>query len=416
MVRLMVSVELALVNAQAKAGIVPTQAAEYLEINLQKVSVDIEGLKGAIPLTGNAAAPLVKQLVAAVRKDNVEAAGYIHLGATSQDIVDTATVLKAKQFFNWLFDRLAELEVSLVKLTKEHRSTVMAGRTLMQHARPIIFGLKTAGWLQGIRSAKAYLKGVEDQLLCIQLGGAVGSRNKYISKEVKQSFAEILGLRDVASWHTQRTNIASFASALGVLCGSIAKIATDVVLLSQTEIGEVFESASLGRGTSSTMPHKRNPVLSSSILANTHRVPFLVAGILASMPQSHERSAGLWHAEWESLDNIICLSAGSVVQVVELIGGLEVQVDRMRQNIGLTQGLVFAETVALALAETQGKQTAHDTIKVACEKASSTGQALRSVLEEMDLGFSAKDYDTFFDPDQAIGASLEIIDDILTAQ
>jgi len=416
MVRLMVKVEVALVSAQWQNGIIPGSAANFLEARLQDAKIDIKALKAAIPLTGNAAAPLVKQLVAVVKAQNEEAAGYIHLGATSQDIVDTATILKAKQFLQWLHEQLAVLENILTNLTKTHRSTVMAGRTLMQQARPITFGLKTAGWLQGIRAAKKNLIGIEEQLLCIQLGGAVGSRNEYITKEVRASFAVMLGLHDAPAWHTQRTGIASFASALGILCGNLAKIANDVILLSQTEIGEVFEPAAAGRGTSSTMPHKRNPVLSTTILANTHRVSFLVASIMAAMPQSHERSAGLWHAEWETLDDIIGLTAGALVNAVELLSGLEVNANRMRQNIELTQGLIFAETVALALAETQGKQTAHDTIKTACQQVISTGQNLRLVLEEMNLGFSTQELDQFFQPEKAIGSSLEIIDEILTTK
>jgi 3-carboxy-cis,cis-muconate cycloisomerase len=404
------------VKAQARNGIIPKQTAQLLEESLKNVDIDIEALKKAIPLTGNAAAPLVKQLVTAVKKDNEEAARYIHLGATSQDIVDTATILKIKYFLIWIKEQLDALEDALTTLTRTHRDTVMAGRTLMQQARPITFGLKTAGWLQGIRSAKTYLKATEQQLLCIQLGGAVGSRNEYITKDVRKSFAEILGLQDTPGWHTQRTSIAAFASALGVLCGSLAKIANDVVLLSQTEVGEVFEPSAPGRGTSSTMPHKRNPVLCTTILANAHRVPFLVASMLAAMPQSHERSAGRWHSEWETLDDIMGLGGGTLVQAIVLMQGLEVNQSRMRQNIDLTQGLIFAETVALALAETQGKQAAHDTIKTACGQVTATGKSLRSILEEMNLGFTTENLDHFFQPENAIGASLEIIDEILATK
>lgn len=413
MVRLMITTELALVSAQEKNRIVPLHTAQTLEAIFQKKVIDLEKLRNTIPLTGNAAAPLVKQLVAAVKKENAAAAKYIHLGATSQDIVDTATVLKIKYFWEWLKENTTKLENILTRLTERHRYTVMIGRTLMQHARPITFGLKTATWLQGLRSAKGYVENTVTQLLCIQLGGAVGSQNEYITKPVRQCFAEALGLQDTPNWHTQRTHIAAFAGALGVLAGTLAKMATDIVLLSQTEVGEVFEPAAAGRGTSSTMPHKRNPVLSTSILANAHRMPFLAASILGAMPQAHERSAGLWHSEWETLDDIIGLMGGILEHSLEILGGLEVNENRMRQNIDLTQGLIFAETVALALAKKEGKQTAHDTIARACQQAVTREENLRVILEEMDLGFTSEDLDQFFQPDHATGASQEIINEIL---
>ncbi|MFK8160952.1 MAG: adenylosuccinate lyase family protein [Lewinella sp.] len=414
-VQRMVSVEVALVKAQAKQGIIPGSVAESLLKSMAQVDVNMEALKAAIPLTGNAAAPLVKQIVAAVKANKPEDAKYIHLGATSQDIVDTATAFKINKFLSWVNKKIDHLEVALTDLTKTHRSTVMAGRTLMQQARPITFGLKTAGWLQSIRAARNTLKAAEEQVLHVQLGGAVGSRNEYLTKAVRSAVAAELGLGDALAWHTQRVGVAAFASALGVLCGTLAKMANDVVLLSQTEVGEVFEPAADGRGTSSTMPHKRNPVLSTGILANAHRVPFLVATILAAMPHEHERSAGRWHAEWEALDDIIGLGGGALVQCLVVMQGLEVNTGRMLQNIDLTQGLVFAETVSLALAETQGKQTAHSIVKTACQQAIASGKHLQAVLEDMDLPFTPTELDQFFRPELAIGASQEIIDETLSA-
>lgn len=413
MVILMLEAELALLKAQEEQGIIPKDTTRTLSNIFDTIEIDIEMLKRAIPLTGNAAAPLVKQLVAEVKKQNEEAAKYIHLGATSQDIVDTATVLKAKLFLQWLHEKLATLERLLIQLTQRYRKTVMMGRTLMQQARPITFGLKTAHWLESIRSMKQHLQSAENQLLCIQLGGAVGSQNQYLSQKVRHSFAQILGLGDSINWHSQRGNIAAFASALGILTGSLAKIANDIVLLSQTEVGEVSEPSSEGRGTSSTMPHKRNPVLSTSILANAHRVPFLVASLLAAMPQAHERSAGRWHAEWETLDDILGLSGGALEKSIELLGGLVVNEGRMRQNIELTSGLIFAETVALALAAKTGKQVAHDLIKKACQTATVEGKHLLKVLEGMDLGFRPRELIDLFQVENALGHNLEIIDEIL---
>ncbi|MDH3649868.1 MAG: adenylosuccinate lyase family protein, partial [Saprospiraceae bacterium] len=415
MVKLMMEVELALAKAQEDNKLIPKGTAGKLEGVFQILELEPEKLKANIPLSGNASAPLVKLLVQKIKEENAEAAKYIHLGATSQDIVDTATILKAKHFLAWLHEKLDILEKILVQLTLQHRQTIMIGRTLMQHARPITFGLKTANWLQGLISARQYLHHVEDPLLCIQLGGAVGSRNQYLTSDVRHSFANNLGLNNVPPWHTQRVNIAAFAAALGQLSASVGKIAKDVVMLSQVEVGEVFEPAAEGRGTSSTMPHKRNPVLSAAILSNIHRIPFLVATILASVPQEHERSAGLWQAEWETLDDILGLTAGVVEKAINLLDGLEINENRMVENIEVTKGLVFAEGVALALASKTGVQSARELVKQGCQQAAREGRHLREVLEEMDLNFSKDELDQLFDPGNSIGYSVELIDEILAA-
>jgi 3-carboxy-cis,cis-muconate cycloisomerase len=413
MVSFILEVELALAKAQEQSNLIPQSTAATLEQLFREINIDTEKLIAEIPLAGNAAAPCVKQLIAEVKKVKPEAAGYIHLGATSQDVVDTAFILKAKRYLNWLHAKLSAFTHILLQLTNQHRRTLMIGRTLMQQARAITFGLKTAGWLQGIYAARHHLRSAEKELLAIQLGGAVGSQNEYLTQPVRAAFAENLGLKNVPGWHTQRANIAAFASALGILSGTLGKIAGDIVLLSQTEVGEVFEPAAAGRGTSSTMPHKRNPILSTAILANAHRIPFLVATILAAMPQAHERSAGLWHAEWETLDDLLGLSAGAVEKSIELLEGLEVNKEQMLQNIDLTKGLVFAETVALKLAEKMGKQEAHHLVEEACQKAVGEGKHLREVLENMELNFSKSELGEFFKPENAIGQSLEIIDEIL---
>lgn len=414
MVEYMLEIELALVEAQAANGIIPKASEEIISSLFQNIKIDIEKLKEKIPLSGNAAAPLVKQIIEIIKKENPEASKYIHLGATSQDIVDTALILKIKKYSDWLSEKINALEYILNQLSLKFRHTVMIGRTLTQQARPITFGLKTAKWLQGIRNAKQLIKSIEGQLFVIQLGGAVGSQNQYLTNEVRQSFAQILGLKNTPSWHTQRENIAAFASALGVMTGSLGKIAKDILLLSQTEVGEVLEPIVEGRGTSSTMPQKRNPILSTAILANAHRVPFLVASILAAMPQAHERSAGLWHSGWETLDDIMGLTAGALEKAIEVLDGLQVNEKRMRQNIELTKGLVFAETIALALAEKMGKQEAYDLIKEACKKTIVQGIHLREILENMDLNFSENKLNELFEPKNAIGQSLEIIDEILS--
>lgn len=412
-VRLMMDVELALVKAQEQQQIVPLGTAVRLKDYFGALSVDLEVLKSKIALSGNAAAPLVKQLVAGVKKKDEELAKYIHLGATSQDIVDTATILKSQAYLDWLDGKLAELEQILTTLTRQHRTTVMIGRTLMQQARPITFGLKTASWLRGIRSARRHLETIKPALRSIQLAGAVGSQNKYLTAAVRQSFAQLLQLQDAPGWHTQRVSTATLAGGLGVLVGSLGKIAEDIVLLSQTEVGEVKEPLVPGRGTSSTLPHKRNPILSTAILANAKRTPFLVATILATMPQAHERAAGSWHAEWETLDDIFGLTAGAVEKTIEVLEGLEVDQDRMKANLELTQGLIYAEGVSLALASKIGKEEAHEKVKSACQLAMKEGRHLSAIIEELNLDFSELDLEALFQAENAIGLSLEIIDEIL---
>ncbi|GAB4005315.1 3-carboxy-cis,cis-muconate cycloisomerase [Spirosoma migulaei] len=408
----MLQFEGALAQAQAKNGLVPVASAEMIVACCQADLLDVDRLKRDSSLSGNAAIPLVKQLTVLVRQRDEEAAKFVHLGATSQDVVDTATVLTIKQFIDWLDGKLSALENSLVRLTKQYRQTVMIGRTLLQQAKPITFGLKTALWLEGIGRSRQRLADVKKRVLVLQLAGAAGSRNRSISAEVHENLATQLGLRPSVSWHTQRDNLAEFASVLGILTGSLGKIAKDVSLLMQTEIAEVLEGKAEGKGGSSTMPHKRNPVTSTAILANANRVPNLVATLLAAMPQEHERSAGLWHSEWEVQTELMQLTAGTVERSLELLNNLDVDEQRMRQNLELTNGLIYAETVSLALAPNLGKAQAHELVEKACSLAVSQKKYLKDVLLEQHLDLS--DLDELFKPENAIGQSLDIIDSILT--
>ena len=409
----MLEAELALIKAQERCGIVPKNTLSKVRNILVNFEPDIEQLKSKIPLTANAAAPFVKALTSFVQEHDKTVAKAIHLGATSQDIVDTATVLKIRDFLHWWKGQSRKLESILAQLARTHRSTVMMGRTLMQQARPISFGLKAALWLRGFQSANQQLLSTEAFVLTVQLGGAVGSQNEYITSSVRCAYAQILELEDNPQWHTQRSNFAAFASALGICAGTLGKIAKDITLLAQTEIAEVFEPAASGRGTSSTMPHKRNPVLCTAILANTHRIPFLVASIIAAIPQAHERSAGLWQSEWETLDSLMGLAGGALEKAIEVLNGLEIDPERMRANIQLTQGLVFAESVSFILARKLGKQQAYEWTKTACQKAIKEGKHLRKILTEADFDLSDREIDQAFQPELAIGQSLKIIDEIL---
>ncbi|MES2520678.1 MAG: 3-carboxy-cis,cis-muconate cycloisomerase [Bacteroidota bacterium] len=409
----MLQFEAVLAVSQAKEGVIPASAAEIIGQCCHTDFIDFERLKADIKLSGNAAIPLVKQLTEIVKNKNVEAAKYVHLGATSQDVVDTATVLQIKDFIDWLEERVVLLEQKLILITQKHRNTFMIGRTLLQQAKPITFGLKTALWLESIVRSKVRIEEAKKRVLVIQLAGAVGSQNQQINQKVKTLFAEILDVETANSWHTNRDNLAEFASVLGILNGSLGKIAKDISLLMQTEVAEVFEGAAAGKGGSSTMPHKRNPVTSTTILANANRVPHLVATMLSGMSQEHERSAGLWHSEWEVLTEIMKLTAGTLERGIELMAGLEVDENRMLRNLEITKGLIYAENVSLALAPKIGKSAAHELVENACKSAVSEGKHLKEKLIELSVNLSENELNELFKPENSIGLSLEIIDGIL---
>lgn len=407
----MLAVEAALAQAQSRAGHIPDSAAQTIASACSVQDLDIDRLRQGTALGGNAAIPLVKQLTALVRQKDPVAAQVVHLGATSQDIVDTATVLQIRDYLHWLLPQLIRIEQLLADLTQTHRQTVMIGRTLLQQARPITFGLKTAYWLMGVREVRQRIEQESPRLLRVQAGGAVGGRNEHITTEVVAFLAELLDLAPATPWHTQRETLVGFGASLGLLTGTLGKIGRDVSLLMQTEVAEVLEGKAAGKGGSSTMPHKRNPVTSAAILANATRVPGLISTLYATMVQEHERSAGCWHAEWETLTDIMQLTAGAVEKALDLLTHLEVDADRMRHNLELTNGLIYAENVSLALAGKIGKAAAHELVEQACVVAVAEKRHLKDVLSGMSLPLTG--LETLFTPDYSTGQSAAIIDQIL---
>ena len=403
----MLRFEAALAQAQAENGIIPAKSAEIISQCCDANLIDIEKLKTEIKLGGNAGIPLVKQLTRIVKNNDAEASKYVHLGATSQDVVDTATVLQIQEYIIWLEEKLKALTHLLTKTTIKHRQTLMVGRTLLQQARPITFGLKTVKWLETILVSNERIQEAKKRVLVLTLGGAVGSGNQNIGKNVQEVMCNALSLAPPLEGGGHE-----LACILGILNGNLGKIAKDVSLLMQTEVGEVFEGAGEGKGGSSTMPHKRNPVTCSAILANATRIPHLVASMLSAMPQEYERSAGLWHAEWEVLTQIMTLTAGTVERAIELIEGLEVDEKRMLANLEITKGLIYAENVSLALAPKIGKIQAHQLVEKACKSAISQQKHLKEVL--LDLKIDLPNLEELFKPENSIGNSLEIIDTILT--
>jgi 3-carboxy-cis,cis-muconate cycloisomerase len=424
MIGAMLRFEAALAEAQGACGLVPTPSVLSIKKCCKTTSININSINENIVLSGNAAIPLVKQLTEVVKKQDAEAAKYVHFGATSQDVIDTATVLQIQKAFAFFEKNIKTLQKHLVSLTKTHRNTVMIGRTLLQQARPITFGLKTAYWLEGINRSLERLHDCKKRVMVLQLGGAVGSLAGMEGKglEVAEKMSIILGLNSktqnskLTSWHTQRDNFAEVATTLGILMGTMGKIAKDVTLMMQTEVAEVCEGAADGKGGSSTMPHKRNPVTATAILANANRVPALVSSMLSAMVQEHERSAGLWHSEWAILPEIVQLTAGALEKSIDLIAHLEVYTERMLENINATKGLIFAENISLALAPHIGKADAHDLVEKACKIAISEKRHLKDILKKNEIVLKHIPPSVFlalFDPQNSLGLSIELIDRIL---
>ena len=409
----MLRFESTLAEVQAELGLVPSKAAAMIAACAKVDFLDVEKLKIDIRLGGNAAIPLVQQLTRIVKNNDVESSRYVHLGATSQDVIDTATVLEIQEWIVWLEQSMATLAAHLAKGAKKYQETVMIGRTLLQQAKPITFGLKLATYLDALLRHQIRLKEIKNRVLVLQLAGAVGAGNTFISQEVVERMAKKLNLSATGSWQTNRDSMVEWANFLAILTGFCGKIATDISLLMQTEIAEVLEGAAEGKGGSSTMPHKRNPVTCASILANAARTPYLSATMLACLTQEHERSAGKWHAEWDTLKELHQLAAGALEKTIDLISQLEVNAQQMKQNLELTKGLIYAENVSLALSKSLGKMAAHEWVEKACKQAIKSGIHLKEICKQGNI--EVENLDDLFSPEKSIGNSLERVQNILNS-
>lgn len=418
----MLDFEAALARAEARLGVIPKAAAPAIEAQCQAKLFDIEALARAAAPAGNTAIPMVKALTALVGKKNRQAAGYVHWGATSQDAMDTGQVLQLRNAFDLIDADVSRLADALARLAKKHKRTPMAGRTWMQQALPVTFGLKAAGALGAVERHRARLSALHAHVLVIQFGGAAGTlaslgdRGLDIAKALAAELK--LGVPDIP-WHSHRDRVAEVATTLGLLVGTLGKIAHDVSLLMQTEVGEAFEPAAPGRGRSSTMPHKRNPVGCAVVLAAATKVPALVSVMLAAMVQEHERGLGNWHAEWETLPEICMLSAGALGQLAQMIEGLEIDAARMRRNLDATHGLILAEAVSAALAPRLGREAAHGLIAEACRRAAERNKPLRDVLAKdakVRKLLSAADLDRLFDPANYLGVAEQFVERVLASR
>jgi len=413
--RAMLDFERALVVVQAHAGIVPDDAARAVVAAIDSAVPDPVSLGGRATASGNPVVPLVRDLTDALPAD---ARAYVHLGATSQDVLDTAASLVAFRALRPILDGLAGVADECERLAVRHRDTLIAGRTLAQQAVPTTFGLKCAGWLVAVDEVRDRLDAVRVERLAVQFGGAAGTLAALGAEgaPLVDLLAEELGLvAPVLPWHTDRTRFAELAGALGSAAGVLAKIAQDVVLLAQTEVGEVEEADG---GRSSTMPHKRNPVRAVLVTAATRRVPGLVATQLASMNHEHERAAGAWHAEWETSTELLRLVGGAVHGTRELLARLTVHPDKMRANLDLTGGLPLAENVATRLAPALGRSAAQDLVAEVCRDAVAGGLSLGDALAadaRVVEHLSADEIGEALDPSGYVGSAAAFVDRALAA-
>lgn len=418
----MLRFEAALARAEARVGVIPAGAAPIIAGKCAVDLLDLPALAQAGAPAGNLAIPLVKQLTGLVATADAEAARFVHWGATSQDVIDTGQVLQLRDALASIDADLRRLAEALAALAERHRLTPIAGRTWLQQALPVTFGLKAAGWLDGVERHRQRLAELRPRLLALQFGGAAGTLAALGDKglAVAAALAEELqlGLPDLP-WHGQRDRMVELACWAGMLCGSLGKIARDLSLLMQTEVGEAFEPTGPGRGGSSTMPHKRNPVTASVVLAAAVRAPGLVATMLAAMPQEHERGLGGWQAEWATLPELMVLAAGALAQMADTVAGLEIDAARMRANLDATNGLLMAEAVTMRLGVELGRMAAHHRVEAACRRAVAERKHLREVLAadaEVSARLGATELDRLFDPLGYIGVAPELVDRVLAAR
>ena len=415
----MLDVEAALAQAEADVGVIPASAAAPIAAACKASLYDIAALVEGATRAGNLAIPLVKALTAKVTQADPDAARYVHWGATSQDIIDSATMLTLSAALDVLVADCDRAITGFATLARAHRHTPVVARTWLQHALPMPFGLKLAEYASALDRSRGRLSHLKREALALQFGGAAGTLAALGDNGLKVSerLADILHLPlPEAPWHTHRDRMAEIASVLAILTGTCGKIARDVSLLMQTDVGEAFEPAGAGRGGSSTMPHKRNPVACASALAAATMAPQLAATIFAAQVQEHERSAGPWHAEWPTLPTLLLITSGALAAIVDLAEGLEVDVERMAANLDLTRGLVMAEAVTMGLAETIGKADAHHLIEAASKKAVADKAHLRDVLTadaEITKHLDAAALDRLFDPLAYQGVSQHLIDRLL---
>jgi 3-carboxy-cis,cis-muconate cycloisomerase len=417
----MLDFEAALARAEAATGVIPARAAAPIANACKAVSFDLADLAEAATRSGNLAIPLIKALTADVAKTDADAARYVHWGATSQDVIDTAAMLTLRAATDALLSDIDRAIAGFARLARQHRHTAVVARTWLQHALPMPFGLKLAEYAAALHRSRTRLQRLRSEALALQFGGAAGTlaalgdKGLLVAERLAQELK--LPLPD-APWHTHRDRIAEAASVLAISAGTCGKIARDIQLMMQTDVAEAFEPSGEGRGGSSTMPHKRNPVAAATALAAATMAPNLAATIFAAQVQDHERSAGPWHAEWPTLPGLLLVTSGALAAIVDIAEGLEVDAARMRVNLDATGGLIMAEAVTMALAEKTGKSEAHYLVEAASKKAVTEKKGLRDVLTKdpkVGAHLSADKLTKLFEPMAYQGVSQALIDRLLAS-
>jgi 3-carboxy-cis,cis-muconate cycloisomerase len=417
----MLDFEAALARAEADLGVIPAAAALPIAAACRADRYDIATIGEEAVAAGNIAIPLVKALTAEVMKSDAEAGRYVHWGATSQDVIDTALVLELRAAIDVLNGDLDRAIAAFATLAKEHRQTPAVARTWLQHALPMPFGLKLAGYAAALARSRGRLKRLRQEALLLQFGGAAGTLAALGERGLKVAdhLAALLDLpAPDAPWHSHRDRLADVAGAMAILCGTCGKIARDVALLMQTEVAEVSERAESGRGGSSTMPHKRNPTAAATALAAATMAPQLAGTIFAAGVQEHERALGGWQAEWPTFPALALVTSGALRAVVDIAEGIEIDPARMRANLDLTHGLVLAEAVSIALAGKIGKSEAHKLVEEVSKKAIKENRGLRDMLsndKRVTAHLAAGEIAELFEPMAYQGVAQTFIDRLVAS-
>lgn len=407
-----IEVEVALARAEARCGVIPADAAEVIARESKLERIDFDHMRHETDIVGYPILPLVHQLVEMCG----EAGRYVHWGATTQDIMDTANVLQVRDALDIVEADIRALRGILADLAQKHRDTPMAGRTHLQQALPVTFGYKVAIWLAMFDRHQQRLSQLRERVLCVEFAGAAGTLASLGDKglEVQKAIAEELGLAVPATtWHVARDGFAEAVNLLALVTGSLGKIALDIMIMASTEFAEVYEPFVKGRGASSTMPQKRNPISSELMLAAAKGVRQHAGLMVDAMIQDFERATGPWHAEWIAIPESFILTAGALHQAKFALGGLIVDTDQMRRNLGISRGLIVAEAVMMGLAPAIGRQQAHDVVYDACrtvnEKGGTLAEAL-AALPAVTAHFDRAAIDRLTDPANYLGLSPQMVD------
>ncbi|WP_171070400.1 3-carboxy-cis,cis-muconate cycloisomerase [Methylobacterium terricola] len=412
-----IEVEVALAKAEAACGVIPAEAADEIAARCRFEALDFDLLRHETDNVGYPILPLVHQLV----KQCGEAGRFVHWGATTQDIMDTANVLQIRAGLDLVSADIDALRTILADLSRRHRDTPMAGRTHLQQALPVTFGYKTAIWLAALDRHAERLAQARPRVLVGSFAGAAGTLASLGENglAVQEALCRELDLGvPVSTWHVARDGFAEVVNLLALITGSLGKIALDVMIMASTEFAEVYEPFVTGRGASSTMPQKRNPISSELMLAASKGVRQQAGLMLDAMVQDFERATGPWHAEWMAIPESFVLTAGALHQAKFALGGLIVDEAQMRRNLGLSRGLIVAEAVMMALAPHTGRQAAHDLVYTACRVANERGGTLAEALAavpEVTAHFDRAAIDRLTDPANYLGAAPQMVDRVLAS-